>query len=98
MAVPLLLLCACASIPQVTVTTVIALDCGTTLLVLGQGNSRERNPFLGVHPSPAKVLGLCAIGAVANLKLPPKKVRKVWWAILTAIEAYEVVHNLKEAQ
>jgi hypothetical protein len=56
----------------------------------------ELNPLLGRHPSEGRVNTLLSLAVISNggALLLPKTPRRIWYAAVTALEAFAVIHNL----
>ncbi len=56
----------------------------------------ESNPILGRHPSAGRVNTPLTLGVIANggVLFLPKTPRRIWYAAITALETFTVIHNL----
>lgn len=71
-------------------------DWAQTRSSLGEDGLKERNPLLGKNPSPAKLAGLSALGAVGHAgvtHLLPKPWRDIWLNTTLAAEGLNVANN-----
>lgn len=80
-----------------------AADMLTTLDIKNHPELEEQNPFLGKHPSDAKIIGLCLFTALAHSTVTyilvdgdaPKGVVKAWEYLTIAIESGAAYHNYR---
>ena len=79
-------------------TAAISADVGTTIVALRNPLAVERNPLLGEHPAPAKVVVLGAWGAALTLgvaELLPEKARPWWLGSIAVICLSQAVRNAR---
>lgn len=74
-----------------TSSALIVEDCFQTIYFTQRGFS-ELNPLNGRHPTPARLMGACAVGLVANAW--PWKLRSVVNVAVIVAEMYVVVSNI----
>jgi hypothetical protein len=78
-------------------TALIVADWSQTIRVADNpGRWHEFNPLLGRHPSEGRVNTLLSLTVILNggALLLPKTPRRIWYAAVTAIEVFGVIHNL----
>lgn len=78
----------------------IVTDCAATAHAVTMPNHVENNPFLGLHPTPARVVTVCAVGLTLNdvgvRWLVGKRDGQYLWALVALAEVFAVHHQLHQ--
>lgn len=78
----------------------IVTDCAATAHAVTMPNHVENNPFLGLHPTPARVVAVCGTGLFLNdvgvSWLVGKRDGQYVWALVALAEVFAVHHQLRQ--